>query len=305
MSTISEISTNVPTISESSTNVPTCASQDCESQKNLMSSDSDTPEQSDMSVTTSEQMSVTNISVKLEKLAMARIHRAVTVIQDWWSIVHIPYSATPARWNARERAHYEQYGEFMKLSPVKRERPEEPFRRVEEVESGEVKDFDPERCAARVWMFQKALSKHGDKDLPEQGEIRQCNCKRVGGEYCRSHSKKAIVSEEGTWKLRSGEGFKNQRLGLYTGRYDKPFEPIRWDAESERWIMLWNTPGELFQDSVTKWLSERDTDSVTLYCPFSGGNGRFEVGVKEFLLAKNIKLMSWETLKQPAKQIKH
>ena len=228
------------------------------------------------------------------------MHKAALVIQQFMLIscgrMYWEGTKDLVQWDCKE-----DYDDIEPKSAPKRstktKRPEAPRRIVAEVVSGIADDFDDDLCAARVWMCNPKLSRDGDKDIPEQGEVRQCSRKKVGGCYCRAHAKRA--ADESVYDLTAKPP---KRKNLYQGRWDEPFRPIRFDDDTKRWILLWNTPGNLFKQAVCEWIKEHggdDEEPLDLYIPFKGSNGRFENGVLEFLLKQPIKLLSWsDTPKQ-------
>jgi len=231
---------------------------------------------------------------------MRTVNRAALKIQQFLRI-----SCGRAVWEGTNDivrwGHIDRGGDpYVDVNTFPKERPTTPRRRVVEVESGVADDFDHELCAARVWMCNPKLSRNGDKNLPEQGEVRQCSNKKVGGCYCRSHVKR--VQDPAVYDLTS---FPPKRKGLYQGRWDDPFKPVRFDADTKRWFLLWNTPGKLFKQAILDWIIEVGEihGAIDLYIPFKGSNGRFEAGVKEFLHQQGLNLWSWQTEKRAPKPI--
>ena len=87
------------------------------------------------------------------------------------------------------------------------------------------KEVDPDdRCMARTW---------GSKKNENEGHGPQCSAKRCGGDYCKSHAKKAAETETPcTWK-------EGKKFGLFMGRSDQPLTGK--DADG-KWQIFWLTP---------------------------------------------------------------
>jgi hypothetical protein len=87
------------------------------------------------------------------------------------------------------------------------------------------KEVDPDdRCMARTW---------GSKKNDNEGHGPQCSAKRCGGDYCKSHAKKAAETETPcTWK-------EGKKFGLFMGRSDQPLTGK--DADG-KWQIFWLTP---------------------------------------------------------------
>ena len=87
------------------------------------------------------------------------------------------------------------------------------------------KEVDPDdRCMARTW---------GSKKNENEGHGPQCSAKRCGGDYCKSHAKKAAETETPcTWK-------EGKKFGLFMGRSDQPLTGKDTDG---KWQIFWLTP---------------------------------------------------------------
>jgi hypothetical protein len=87
------------------------------------------------------------------------------------------------------------------------------------------KEVDPDdRCMARTW---------GSKKNENEGHGPQCSAKRCGGDYCKSHAKKAAETETPcTWK-------EGKKFGLFMGRFDQPLTGKDTDG---KWQIFWLTP---------------------------------------------------------------
>jgi structure-specific recognition protein 1 len=87
------------------------------------------------------------------------------------------------------------------------------------------KEVDPDdRCMARTW---------GSKKNDNEGHGPQCSAKRCGGDYCKSHAKKAAETETPcTWK-------EGKKFGLFMGRSDQPLTGKDTDG---KWQIFWLTP---------------------------------------------------------------
>jgi len=92
------------------------------------------------------------------------------------------------------------------------------------------KEVDPDdRCMARTW---------GSKKNENEGHGPQCSAKRCGGDYCKSHAKKAAETETPCCVIKDAEG-KWTKKGLFMGRID---QPITGKDAAGKWQCIWEHP---------------------------------------------------------------